>query len=748
MGYSQVSAKIINYFGSSLYVSTTRQCNISCEYCHIPSEQRSTYSEDPKKLLSTINDMVEKFDAEGVLYSRIVLHGAECTTLPPDTLAEICNKLMDACYMVSLQTNMVNFSDSSYIDTFFSKILFPKRLGFSTTVDGHKKIHDLSRDNSYDSVMAGVKNIRARGYDVFSLVTINKHTIENLDLFLEWFNENRRMFSDLKFRLVEGPLALNNIEIKKYIDFIYKNKLVEYMQSARTGDTSVVGNKCQILEVDSNGDMYACNQAQEKLGSFDNIFESSILEIIEKRKSYFMSDKFLLHNDCKTCSSLEYCNGGCPIYRSDKNKALDCSIKKSMTSLKIDRVEDTRQKMTHEKMKSMLSIIIRDAMIKRSGFSKIDSKTMEQIKFTAIGLSDKIINECFCIDCICDCICDCVCDWSGVTNIVNNITDVVVDAVVDIAQAPISLALDTVGGTLNIVGINSDFVWDAKHVWKAPGDAIRDFSKATLHDPKSLYTDSKGNFSLMKTVSLAVAIVFAAPTGGGSLAAWLIVNSGAINATTQSMAEAGWITDEQAFWIAVIGNIAVTYYGYSGADFGQGYQNNLGRLYEALTYFGVSAETAAFIINGLNDTIMFMQSMSYTMQIGTTAYEIYSAYRNFIEMEAQWKSMQASFEAWLKKMQEKQATEDSFISGFVNGDAMKYYPGQPMFGAVNAGREYFTSMEGQEPGIVMVGGKLISSDITVARITFDEPSYDWAGNSGYMNTLFDFPKFWRSSIGQ
>lgn len=310
---------------------------------------------------------------------------------------------------------------------------------------------------------------------------------------------------------------------------------------------------------------------------------------------------------------------------------------------------------------------------------------------------------------------------------------------------------DVIDQASDVVNDAADFVGDVgTSAWKGV-DAIGTFVDDTIRNPASITKDP------MKAVTLAIAVAMAVPSGGTSMAswaalgAWVVVQSGATYAVLKELADEGYISEMVAFIGSAIANIAVTYYGMT-TSMGTWSSSTLPsmplQLHWETAHFlvsmGVSVETALIVA----ESVYTLASCLSYFKIIFDVIDIYGVYQAYLKMEAQLKSMQAAYEAWMKKMLEKTAIEDNFISNFVNGDAMKYYPGQQMFAAINPGREYYTSVEGQLAGSVMVGGKLIDSDITVARITFDEPSYDWAGNSGYMNTLLDYPKFWRSSIGQ
>jgi MoaA/NifB/PqqE/SkfB family radical SAM enzyme len=112
----------MNIISTPLYISTTRRCNLSCEYCHLPKDKRDSYICDEGKLLYTVNRLVREIELNDIVYQTVVLHGAECTTLSIETLSLLCNKLSRIALIVSLQSNMLKFADLEYTLDFYNKL--------------------------------------------------------------------------------------------------------------------------------------------------------------------------------------------------------------------------------------------------------------------------------------------------------------------------------------------------------------------------------------------------------------------------------------------------------------------------------------------------------------------------------------------------------------------------------------------------------------------------------------------------
>jgi hypothetical protein len=345
---------------------------------------------------------------------------------------------------------------------------------------------------------------------------------------------------------------------------------------------------------------------------------------------------------------------------------------------------------------------------------------------------------------------------NAVSDAVQDVGDAVSDVVNDVGRAvgnaakDIGHVVEDVGNTaVKAVDDVAHFVGDVADVIGSGVEAVGKFAINTITNPGSILQDP------VKAVTFAIAAVLALPTGGASVAwyaqyaalmAWTFTNSGAAYAMASKMHEKGWIDATTAVILSTVANLAASYYGYSTSfeayDGGQVFV----MMHQSLTAIGVSESTAISIAYNIMQAGYWVSSMSSWIGAAMSIIDIYGVYTRWLEMEQAYMAALAAFEAWLKKFQERTNKEDSFIASFINGEFMKYYPGQPMFAATMPAREYYPSVEGTQPGMVMLGDGLLNSDIFVARMTFSNPYYDFPGNSSYMNSIQDYPKFWRSSI--
>jgi radical SAM protein with 4Fe4S-binding SPASM domain len=339
----------------------------------------------------------------GIYYNSIVFIGAECTLLPAAILAECLNIVADVASNVSIQSNIINFGKIEYADIFFKVIRKStlKKFGVSTTIDGTEKIHNLSRDESYFAVRRGMTILDSYKVRMNYLCTITRHTIDNLDEFMEWIpimlKESKEQ---LRFRLVEGEKnVLSKAQMRMYINAMHEAGFTKYMASFRSNDTQVSGSGCTILEIEDDGTAYPCNQDREITSAIGNIYESSLIDIIGKRANYFLSGAFEIHDDCLTCPKLQECHGGCPIYRVD-GKANDCFIKRASIGKEII-VAKVDTKVSNKTISNALEYNRKLIVLNpKTLWTKNKITVVEHPFITKADSFNK--EQCFCV---CDCVC-------------------------------------------------------------------------------------------------------------------------------------------------------------------------------------------------------------------------------------------------------------------------------------------------------------------------------------------------------
>jgi radical SAM protein with 4Fe4S-binding SPASM domain len=333
----QSSHKILN-----MYFATHKTCNLSCSYCYIPFYNRQERKVNDADIIISLRNFIDKAESEGFAIGKFCLHGSEPSLMEPETLAD-CVTLVNEHWQkksikglsVAIQTNGLRITNN-YLDILESRLDNKNLLRIGFSIDPPKQVHDLLRNNSYDSVFNNMINTILRGFPVGILSVLSSETMKYLEEFCDWMkyflNVSQKEGNPykIKIKFASGELSLSEEEMGKFSYFLLENDLLGLCQILTPGYCMQRGNECEWYEFDIEGNCYSCNKAYGADGIFANWRNESFLEIVDKRKNLYITS--LQHPDCRECIYELICNGGCPLDRHKKGelkgKALECSLLK------------------------------------------------------------------------------------------------------------------------------------------------------------------------------------------------------------------------------------------------------------------------------------------------------------------------------------------------------------------------------------------------------------------------------------
>ena len=143
----------------SVTVALNYHCNSRCRFCFIERELSMRLADTP---LSFLDRVFDENRSRGGLYDRIIFSGAECT-LRKD-LPEVARRARErgGFRTVQIQTNARRLRDETLLDTLIEAGIseyFVSIHAGTAELDAY-----LTRDpRSFEEMLAGVRNIRARG---------------------------------------------------------------------------------------------------------------------------------------------------------------------------------------------------------------------------------------------------------------------------------------------------------------------------------------------------------------------------------------------------------------------------------------------------------------------------------------------------------------------------------------------------------------------------------------------------------
>ncbi|MBU7016212.1 MAG: radical SAM protein [Theionarchaea archaeon] len=301
-------------------VVTTYACNLACPYCY--EGKGEIYSgemdyEVAEKVLRIMQDHVTQLQSK---YVTLILFGGE-PLLNLEVGVTIVKKMKEWCttHNLAMRTFMVTNSTLLTKD----KILSLKNVidGFQITFDGSQSFHDTTRiykngKGTYTDVLKAVGAALSEGIDVSLRIQVSK---ENSPFM-------HHLFQDLAPYLETGKISLNIAPLSRYSGmcsnfsshFLEKEEqetvlpaILQYnphLQPAPNYIPCVAFTNSLIF--DGNGSIYKCitTVGEDKRSGY--IGEKGI--VWEPELYTFMTRAPERIDECRKCSYLPLCGGGCP----------------------------------------------------------------------------------------------------------------------------------------------------------------------------------------------------------------------------------------------------------------------------------------------------------------------------------------------------------------------------------------------------------------------------------------------------
>ncbi len=232
----------------------------------------------------------------------------------------------------SLQTN------GTLIDSRWASFFKEQNFLIGISIDGPQEIHNafrknISGENSYERVVKGLNKLVEAGVEFNTLSTVNSQSAGKGGQVYDFLKDSGSHF--MQFLPVVAPETPWGIKPEEYGEFLIEifqewwnckdagNYYVQMFDVALANYMAVDGGLCQfspvcgdIPVVEYDGKVYTCDHFVNNdnfLGSVDNDISSLLFS---GRLPVFDVEKFSrLNSQCKSCSCLSLCYGGCPEHR-------------------------------------------------------------------------------------------------------------------------------------------------------------------------------------------------------------------------------------------------------------------------------------------------------------------------------------------------------------------------------------------------------------------------------------------------
>jgi SynChlorMet cassette radical SAM/SPASM protein ScmE len=328
---------------TSVDIALTGRCNLHCEYCF--------YADEMVALRDLATDQWLAFFEElgRLAVRRVTLTGGEAFT------RRDFFELVDG--VVANRMRYTILTNGTLID---EKVLGQFEIGkrrlrldsIQVSIDGSRaEIHNLSRPNSFDRALRGLRLLKEAGFPVTVRTTINRHNLHDLDniarLLLEdvglpSFTTNEAMpmgagcdnQGDITLTALEKMEAMRTLQrllarypgrlsanagpqakIEMYADMERGRQTGEKTTRWQMGYLTACGCIYSKLDVLHDGTIVPCHVLHQlSLGhieadSFEEIWHTHpVVQSLRARRSISMQEVA----GCMGCEWAEYCNGSCP----------------------------------------------------------------------------------------------------------------------------------------------------------------------------------------------------------------------------------------------------------------------------------------------------------------------------------------------------------------------------------------------------------------------------------------------------
>ncbi len=284
----------------SVKIDLTNRCNLKCKFCYSPKNQKQLKL---KYILRLINSLD---------YCKINLMGGE--PLLRKDLFQILKIIQKKKLQCSLFTNGTLISQEVALNLKRCKLDRVIITLFSDCKTDHDK--QTQSEGSWEKTVQGIKNLIKVGIKTYTHTVITTQNIKRIKKISNFVKSLGA--SPLFFRYVpqnkKDPLLINDLKrlykIKRWILFKKSKKHGEFIKRI----AYLTGRNClggyYMLSIKSNGNVTPCPFINDII--LGNIKKQNIQKIFKERFSNKEFCKFFYPpNECKTCSFLELCKGGC-----------------------------------------------------------------------------------------------------------------------------------------------------------------------------------------------------------------------------------------------------------------------------------------------------------------------------------------------------------------------------------------------------------------------------------------------------
>ncbi|MBM6992429.1 MAG: anaerobic sulfatase maturase [Prevotella sp.] len=336
------------HFGLPYYVLAKpcgSSCNLRCSYCYFIDKATGRISD--ALLEQFIRDYIDSQPTENVLF---IWHGGEPMLMGLDFYRRVmslqrqhgCGRNVDN----ALQTN------GTLLNAEWAQFLHDNRFLVGVSIDGPQPLHDDYRktptgQGSWQQVMDGIRLLQSHQVEWNAMATVNRSNVEHplaFYHFLKSIDCRYIQFTPIVERTSDGGMTPETITPRQWGHFL--NTIFDDWVKTDVGEYFVevfdatLANWCGVepgicsfaptcgraMAMQPNGDVYACDHFVDDAHRLGNIHTDALASMAfsTRQQDFGRAKSASLPPDCRQCSYLFACWGGCPKDRIDHGKNYLC----------------------------------------------------------------------------------------------------------------------------------------------------------------------------------------------------------------------------------------------------------------------------------------------------------------------------------------------------------------------------------------------------------------------------------------
>lgn len=328
----------------SLVIAPTLACNFACPYCY----ETAKVGMMSKEVQDSLIEMIE----ENAKYKRdinITWYGGE-PLLAKDIIFSLAKRAIEICDRENVKYSSYIVTNGYLIDDEIVKAMKEYKItGAQITVDGPPSIHNKRRklkksdEETFDKIISNIKKLVDNEVGNINIrINVDKTNINHIEELLDILEQNGIKDVTVNLGHVTAYTEACNgvvdscLNIEEYAENDAKYQKILFERGYKVAGRypfypSIKANYCCADQVgafviDAEGYMYKCwNDVGNVNRAVGNVTKIKS-EVDEKMQA--MNTEYILwspfdHEDCKECSILPICMGGCP-YKGLMSKKPEC----------------------------------------------------------------------------------------------------------------------------------------------------------------------------------------------------------------------------------------------------------------------------------------------------------------------------------------------------------------------------------------------------------------------------------------